>query len=139
MSAVALVTGNLFKRAERKTSKNGNEFVTATIKAKDGDGAQFWRLTAFATDAAAELMRLSPGDAVAAQGKFSAELYHPEGGEPRVSLSMVVDQALAARPKPRQYSPKSKPVPSFAAPNQTALLRTAGGQTVDGLNDELPW
>ena len=130
MTATALVTGNLFKSAERKTSKNGNEFVTATIKAKEGEGATFWRLTAFSLDAANELMRLSPGDAVAVQGKLSAELYQPEGGAPRVSLSLIVDQAISARAKPRQPKPKS--VPSFAEPAPAA-------KHVDGLNDALPW
>lgn len=137
MSAVALVTGNMFKAAERKTSKNGNQFVTATIKAKDGEGAQFWRLTAFSTDAANELMRLSPGDAVAVQGRFSAELYQPEGGAPRVSLSMVVDQAMAARPKPRQHTPKAKPL-QHASPFAPSHM-TSTTSAVDGLNDDLPW
>ena len=128
MSAVALISGTLFKAAEQRTSKNGNEFVTATLKSKEGDGASFWRLTAFNTDARAELMRLNAGDAVSVQGLMRAELYKPEGGEPRVSLSLVVDQALAARPKPRKpKSPQSAPLQS--APRNAV---------VDELNDDLP-
>ena len=102
MSAVALISGVLYKAPEQKTSKNGNQFVSVTLKARDGDGFQYWRLTAFNQDAQTELMRLSANDAVSVQGLLRAELYKPEGGEPRVSLSLVVDQALAARPKPRK-------------------------------------
>jgi hypothetical protein len=37
MSAHVLITGTLFRAPEQRTSKNGKPFVTATLKAKDGD------------------------------------------------------------------------------------------------------
>ena len=37
MSAFAIVTGALFRAPEQRTSKAGKPFVTATIRAKDGD------------------------------------------------------------------------------------------------------
>jgi single-stranded DNA-binding protein len=101
MTAFALANGALFKAPEQPTSKTGRPFVTATIRAKDGDASQFWRITAFSESAQAELMRLGEGDALAVQGSFRAELYTPEGGETRVSLSIIADHVLALRQPPK--------------------------------------
>jgi hypothetical protein len=75
-------------------------FVTATIRAKDGEASQWWRVTAFSDTAQAELMRLGDGDSCCVQGAFKAELFQPEAEEARVSLSIVADhvwRAIAAR------------------------------------------
>jgi hypothetical protein len=37
MTAHVLITGTLFRAPEQRTSKAGKPFVTATLKAKDGD------------------------------------------------------------------------------------------------------
>ena len=54
----ALVTGVLFRAPEQRTSKAGKPFVTATIRAKDGEASQWWKVAAFSESAQAELMRL---------------------------------------------------------------------------------
>ena len=97
MTAFALVTGPLFRAPEQRVSKAGKPYVTATIRAKDGDSSQFWRVTAFSESAQAELMRLGDGDSCCVQGAFKAELYQPEGGDPKVSLSIIADYVLALR------------------------------------------
>jgi single-stranded DNA-binding protein len=107
MTAFAIVTGVLFRAPEQKTSKNGKPYVTATIRAKDGETSLWWRLTAFSETAQAELMRLGDGDALSVQGAMKAELYQPEGGEPRVSLSIVANHALALRQPPRERKAKT--------------------------------
>jgi single-stranded DNA-binding protein len=106
----ALVNGQLFRAPEQKTSKAGKPFVTATIRAKDGEALQWWKVAAFSESAQAEIMRLSEGDVVSVQGSLKAELYTPEGGEPRVSLSIVADKALALRqPVRERKAPASGP------------------------------
>jgi hypothetical protein len=40
MTAHVLVAGQLFREPEQRTSKGGKLFVTATIRAKDGETAQ---------------------------------------------------------------------------------------------------
>jgi hypothetical protein len=40
MSAYALIAGSLFREPERRTSKAGKPFVTATIRVKDGEATQ---------------------------------------------------------------------------------------------------
>jgi len=42
MTAHVLVCGQLFRGPEQRTSKTGKPFVTATIRAKDGEAAQWW-------------------------------------------------------------------------------------------------
>jgi single-stranded DNA-binding protein len=156
MTALALITGTLYRAPERRVSKAGKSFVTATVKTRDGDAAAFWRLTAFSESCQEELMQLREGDAVSAQGAMRAELYTPEGGEPRVSLSMVADQVLPARgrAKPRKDDAK----PAQAAPpaqrrRSTAEMAANGGDRYapaprhwggDGraepsLNDDIPF
>jgi len=112
MTAFAIVTGSLFKEPEQRTSKTGRPYVTATIRAKDGEVSQWWRVTAFSESAQAELMRLGDGDALSIQGAFKAELFQPDGGETRLSLSIIADQVLALRQPPRdRKKPKEREVP----------------------------
>jgi hypothetical protein len=72
MTILALVTGSLFRNAESRTSKAGRPFVSAAIRAKDGDGSQFISVAAFSERAQTELMRLSDGDALCVQGALRA-------------------------------------------------------------------
>jgi single-stranded DNA-binding protein len=144
MSAVVLASGVLHKKPERKTSKSGNAFVAATLRVREADARyQYWSLRSFDTASQDELLRLDEGDSVSVQGLLRAEIYKPEGGEPRLSMTVIVDQALAAKPKPRprdeaprKFKPRSKAVPSFAKPTGSANLPD---HIVDGLNDTLPW
>jgi single-stranded DNA-binding protein len=101
MTAYALVTGSLFRPPEQRTSKNGNPFVTATLKAKDGDALQWWRVTAFSEATQAELMRLTDGDALSVQGALKVEEYEKDG-QKRVSLGVIADHVLALRQPPKQ-------------------------------------
>jgi single-stranded DNA-binding protein len=108
MSAFAIVTGSLFRAPEQRTSKAGKPFVTATIRAKDGEASQWWRVTVFSESAQVELMRLGEGDACSVQGAFKAELYPPEGTPPKISLSIVADHVLALRQPPRERKAKTE-------------------------------
>jgi single-stranded DNA-binding protein len=97
MTILALVSGALFKTPESRQSKAGKTFVSATIKSSDGNAMTFVRLVCFSETVCAELMRLKEGDQLAVQGALKAELYRPDGGEPKVSLSLIADNVLAVR------------------------------------------
>lgn len=112
MSASVLVTGVLFKAPARKLTKSLRPYISATLKVKDGDSAQFWRVMAFSESAQADLERLGDGETLSAQGALRAEVYTPAGGEPRVSLAVFADAILPLR-RPRT---RSKPT---AAPTQS--------------------
>jgi single-stranded DNA-binding protein len=99
MTAQVLVQGTLFHPPESRTGKtSGKNFVAATIKVRDGEAAQIWKVLAFSTEAQNELLRLDDGDALSVQGGLRAEAYE-KGGEPRVSLTVLADAAVAAAEK----------------------------------------
>jgi single-stranded DNA-binding protein len=105
----ALVNGQLFRAPEQKTSKSGKPYVTATIRAKDGDASQFWRVTAFSETAQAELMRLGDGDAVSVQGPLKVETYEKDGAT-KLSMSLIADRAVGLRQPPKERkAPASGP------------------------------
>jgi single-stranded DNA-binding protein len=110
MSTYVLVSGSLFHAPEQRTSKAGKPFVTATIKSKDGEAVQWWKIVAFAECAQAELLRLGDGDAVACQGALKIETYEKDG-ETKIALSIIANNVLALR-KPREsdkISPSEQP------------------------------
>lgn len=130
MTAHVLLTGALFHAPEQRISKAGKPFVTATVRVKDGEAAQWFRVSAFSESAQAELMRLGDGDALAVQGAIKAELYTPGGGEPRISLSIVADQVLTLRQPPRT---KKAPRP------KQEIYVGAWRDERDGPNDQVPF
>jgi single-stranded DNA-binding protein len=98
----AIVQGSLWRAPEQRTSEAGKAYATATIRIKDGDETKFVRATVFSESAQAELMRLSDGDALSAQGRLSAEIYTGIDNIPKISLSIVADQTLPLRQPPRE-------------------------------------
>jgi single-stranded DNA-binding protein len=147
MTSFALISGSLFKAPERKVSKNGNAFATATIKMRaDDNKSEFWRLVTFSETAVEELMRLGEGDNLSAQGQMKAELYQPEGKEPRVSLSIIADtvQPLRAQRKRQQQDGDNKPMrlsraaQAMNGPDSDFRLRHHDGHSHDiSLNDDI--
>jgi single-stranded DNA-binding protein len=135
MTAVfALVTGTLFKPAEERiSSKTGRTFVSATLKVGGETGdAEFWSITAFAQSAQSELLRLNAGDALSCQGKARFELWQPrDGGEVKISRSLIADQILALKAAPRERRAKAKA--------ETPLLDQPATTTDPGLDDSIPF
>lgn len=133
----ALVMGTLFRAAEQKTSANGGKYVTATIKCRAADNrSEFWSVRAFNQATQDELLRLSENDALSAQGVMSASIYTPTGGEPRVSLSLLAENVLAAKAKKESKVPSIKP----AAPSpKVVAFRPTKPVIDDDLNDDPPF
>ena len=136
MSAFVLITGTLFRAPEQRTSKTGKPFVAATLKVKDGEAVAWWKLLVFSESAGAELMRLSDGDAVSAQGTFKAETYD-KNGETRVGFTLFADRVLPLKPPPRERKPKpTTPRDSWAAPDR---MRDDRPRVDNDLNDSIPF
>jgi single-stranded DNA-binding protein len=138
MSAVVLLSGKIVREPERKVSKLGKPYASATVRDGYGDDATWWRVFAFSESAAEELLGLRDGDAVAASGSFKAELYNGRDGA-RISLSMVADRLISARKLKRQRDKERREQPG----SNNALLapRIEGAQAqapLDSLNDDLP-
>jgi hypothetical protein len=134
----ALISGALYKAPEQRTSKSGSKFVTATVRIKDGDGSQYVRVVAFSESAQAELLRLKDGDCFSAQGQFKAEIYAKDGGEPKLSLSIIADQILALRQPAKQRKEQApEPRPEDTRSRQA---RCAGSWAPgSGPNDDIPF
>ncbi len=131
MSATVMISGALFKAPQQKISKSGKNYTVATLRSREGEGSLYWRLTAFAETAQAEIMRLGDGDPLSVTGVLTPGIYQPEGAaEARLSLSIVADQAIALKPKkkePKDGADRPKANRANAAPDDA------------GPNDPLPW
>ena len=102
MSAHALLSVVLHKRAVRKTSKGGKPYLMASARDGNGPGAKWWAVFAFAEAAIEALEVLVEGEAFAATGTFDATVWAPEGREPRVNLTMIADAILSTRKPPKE-------------------------------------
>jgi single-stranded DNA-binding protein len=138
MTTYCLVTGSLHKAPETKISKANRGYTTATIKVRDGDGAQFWRVTAFSETAQAELLRLGDGDSVSVQGAMKAETYDKDG-ETRLSLSLVADHVLALRQPAKPRQPKVETGTSSRRDSPDARSHAGTGDAAPGLDDAIPF
>lgn len=76
----ALVIGELTADPVARTSVNGNHFATANLRVPAGDAAQFIGLAAFDRTAAEKLLRLKKGDACAATGTLTANVWTDREG-----------------------------------------------------------
>jgi single-stranded DNA-binding protein len=129
MSVQVLVSGALFKAPQQRISKAGKPFVTATIRANNGEVTQWWKVIAFSDSARAELMRLSDGDGLSVQGCMKTETYTlKDSFEPRLSFSVTADHVLPLR------QPRRKPVQSSAKRQPSAKPQRA-----PALDDVIPF
>jgi hypothetical protein len=101
MTCRAIVAGALFKAPASKVSKAGKSYVLAIIREGKGDAARWWKAFIFGDDAMAEVLRLGDGDPIAVAGEFDCHTYEADGGEVRLSWSIMVDGLLSAR-KPKR-------------------------------------
>jgi single-stranded DNA-binding protein len=122
VSATVLVSGRLWREPERKTSRDGKSYASATIRDGHGDDAQWWKLLTFSETATEELLSLHDGDGVAASGSFKAEIYD-RGGGARISLTIFADRLISARRQKREK----------------AQERKAGPQPIDGVEAQRPF
>lgn len=93
----ALVAGKLWKTPEERRSNAGKTFVTANVRAADGDGeAVFVNVVAFSDSAKAALLALEDGDSVSLAGTLKIGTYEARDGSVKPSISMVAAKVLTA-------------------------------------------
>jgi len=145
MTVSALIQGSIaFGAPQQRTSRNGNSFVTFNMKVANGTESAIWRVFVFSESAQAEVLRLGEGDGLACQGTPKFELYQPEGGAARVSLSLTADHVLALRQPPRERKKKDAPASMAASPPPQRAPERGGfksrcGAATAGLDDEIPF
>lgn len=146
MSAAVLISGTIFRAPERRVSKAGKPFVSATVKVRDGDGFQFWRLIAFSESIGDELLRLCDGDSVSVQGALRAEPYEKDG-QTRIGFTLIASQVLVLRgAKKKAQAPDRSSKAADRREDRTpepskrhAMDRYGGGCADPALDDEIPF
>jgi len=124
MTVSVMLTAALGKLPTQRTSKNGNVYLTASLRVMAGNETEWWNLLCFSENAQAEIMRLEVGERLSCQGGLKVELYRASDGEQKISRTIIADGVLALRQPPRERKPR--------ADDST--------QTVDpSLNDSIPF
>ena len=117
----AMVSGTLHDAPTVRTSQSGKPFTTAKLRADAADGGTVWcSLVAFG-DVAERLATLKAGQAISVSGRAKLSSWLVKSGEPAAGLSVVVDELIALRGKPR---PRDAAPPDRRPPTDTC---DAGG------------
>jgi hypothetical protein len=100
MTCRAILAGSIAKPPVEKIGKSGKPFAIVSVRETGVEPARWWSALVFG-EAAADVLRLNVGDPVALAGTVDAEIFMPEGGEPRVSWRIAADAILSARRSPK--------------------------------------
>lgn len=94
----ALIQGKLHTKAQERTSKSGQPFITAKVKTSTRTGDVAWiDVIAFGQEVQRALLALEPGDAVALAGELEPRLWTPkDGSAPRAGLSLLAHAVTTA-------------------------------------------
>lgn len=91
----ALITGKLHQRAEERTSRGGQPFVTAKVRTAAGEAESlFVNVVAFSESAGAALLALEAGDSLALAGTLKPGAWIDRDGNARPSLDLVAAQVM---------------------------------------------
>ncbi len=137
---IALVQGAIFRALETKTAKSGRQFVSTSLKVKDGNTIQWVKVIAFSESAMTELNRLADGDNIAVQGGLRCETYEKDA-ETKISFTIFADHVLALRaPKKAKASKSAGPPKQPAKPSrEPGDLSRYPSVTDEDLNDACPF
>jgi hypothetical protein len=114
MSVYGIVTSELIRMPERRTSKGGKDFVTSLMKVVNGPVTEWWKICAFGSSVQEDLLQLRTGDVLSAQGNFQIETYVAENGETKLSQTVFAASIYPMR-KPKADKP-AKPAARDPAP-----------------------
>jgi single-stranded DNA-binding protein len=120
-----LTSGTLISSPVERTSKAGNQFVTAQMKAADGDETNLISLVAFDEAICKSLLVLSKGDTLVVSGSCKPSTWTGRDGEPQLGLNVVVKVVMT------QYAVTKKrkaavDMEAYRLPAQSPLLDADG-------------
>jgi single-stranded DNA-binding protein len=91
----AIITGKLHQRADERTSRCGQPFVTAKVRTAVGEAdSLFVNVVAFSESAGAALLALEAGDSLALAGTLKPGAWIDRDGNARPSLDLVAAQVM---------------------------------------------
>lgn len=140
MSLTIMLSGSIAKQPETRTSKNGNEFATTTVRTQTAEGDLFASVTAF-SELAPILARLQRGDPVTVIGTGKVSTYQGRDGDTKAGLSVVASRIIAladhqAPPKPK--ATKSQGNGKASGQQQYSRSAEFQGAGPREFNDDLP-
>lgn len=89
MAIHAHILGTVFRDSERKTSKNGKDYMRFTIRDGDGDNSQYVSVTSFDTADMELADRITKGATVYCEGRLSQNKWTQQDGTERYGLQLV--------------------------------------------------
>ena len=110
MTAPAIVLDSLDKPADFRTSKNGNQFATFSIRENANGKTRWWRVITFAEDVLDALKEIAPGSPISIAGEIDAAIWSSPGGEARINWRLTCDALLS--PKAKRRPKADKPIGS---------------------------
>jgi len=136
-----IATGSIHKSIELRTSKNGNQFATFTVRENVNGATRWWQCICFSESAIDELRQLEPGSPISIAGGVDAEIYAPQGSNGRINWRCTVDAVLTPKAKRRL----NEDAPRDAAPadgaaharRSWAAPQTGGGAAA--LDEDIPF
>lgn len=116
----AIITGKLHQRAEGRTSRGGQPFVTAKVRTAAGEAdSLFVNVVAFSESAGAALLALEAGDSLALAGTLKPSAWIDRDGNARPSLDLVAAHVMTLYGLKRRRAAAAgagDPVPQERAP-----------------------
>jgi single-stranded DNA-binding protein len=136
----ALISGKLFGVLQKRTSKNGNDFVTGKLRAPGPDGVpQFVTFIAFRDHVCAALLALADGSSIAIAGELKLGVYEAKDKSHRVSIDVTVNELLTpTHVSRRRKAMAGEPAESEPPRRQSQQPDTTAAAQED-FNDEIPF
>jgi Single-strand binding protein family len=138
MTIFLLATGTLTADPQRRESRTGTQYATATIRVGDGDEAILVSTIAFG-EHAARLLDHTRGEPISVSGRAKLNSWRARDGSEKHGLSLTIGEIAAIKPRPRSRpcdgiptkprgtfysSPKrSGPVPDLVGDDISSLFR----------------
>ena len=111
----ALLSGVLHCDPQTRTSRGGQPFTTAKLRADTGDGNTVWvRLIGFGQEGE-RLATLKAGAAVSVSGRAKLSSWLSKDGSPAGGLDVTVDELAALRGRPKPPSDRRQPTDTYDA------------------------
>ncbi len=116
--------GRLSKDADARTTKSKAMTVLTAAVSDSGTDDPTWCTVLLFEDQAERLATLAKGTEIYCKGRLKAALYQPEGGEPRVSLTLMAThvepmtlERKASKPRPPAvYGDRTRKPSTYARP-----------------------
>jgi single-stranded DNA-binding protein len=135
----ALISGKLFGAPQKRTSKNGNDFVTGKMRTPGPDGVPaFVTFIAFRDHVCAALLELGDGASIAIAGELKVSTYQAKDGSTKPSLDLTAHEILTQFHITRRRRAMAREEGESAHAQQPPAKTTAAAGQED-FNDSIPF